>query len=67
MTRKMAGRALLLLAACAATPSHAFLPDMETFRARYLLARAIGLHAGLDVARGPEKTAFYLIVGSAWR
>jgi hypothetical protein len=35
--------------------------------ARYLLARALGLHAGIDVARGPEKTAVYLIVGSAWR
>ena len=34
---------------------------------RYLLARAMGLHAGLDVARGPEETAIYLIVGSAWR
>lgn len=34
---------------------------------RYLLARAMGLHAGIDVARGPEESAFYLIVGSAWR
>jgi outer membrane translocation and assembly module TamA len=34
---------------------------------RYLLARAMGLHAGIDVARGPEENAFYLIVGSAWR
>jgi hypothetical protein len=34
---------------------------------RYLLARALGLHAGVDVARGPEETAYYLTVGSAWR
>ncbi len=34
---------------------------------RYYLARAMGLHAGIDVARGPEDSAFYLIVGSAWR
>jgi hypothetical protein len=34
---------------------------------RYLLARALGLHAGVDVARGPEESAIYLIVGSAWR
>ena len=34
---------------------------------RYLLARALGLHAGLDVARGPEENAFYLVVGSSWR
>ena len=34
---------------------------------RYLLARQLGLHAGIDVARGPEKTAIYLVIGSAWR
>jgi hypothetical protein len=34
---------------------------------RYLLARALGLHAGVDVARGPEKGAVYLTVGSNWR
>ena len=33
---------------------------------RYELARKFGLHAGLDVARGPEETAVYLQVGSAW-
>jgi len=33
---------------------------------RYLLARKLGLQVGLDVARGPEKTAFYIQVGSAW-
>lgn len=34
---------------------------------RYLIARKLGLLAGLDVARGPEDTAFYIQVGSAWR
>lgn len=34
---------------------------------RYLLARLLGLQAGIDVARGPEENAFYIIVGSAWR
>jgi hypothetical protein len=33
---------------------------------RYELARKFGLHVGLDVARGPEDTAVYLQVGSAW-
>jgi hypothetical protein len=33
---------------------------------RYELARKFGLHAGIDIARGPEETAFYLQVGSAW-
>jgi hypothetical protein len=34
---------------------------------RYLVARKLNLYAGLDVARGPEDTAVYLQVGSAWR
>jgi hypothetical protein len=34
---------------------------------RYLIARRLGIYMGLDVARGPEETAFYLQVGSAWR
>lgn len=34
---------------------------------RYLIARKLGLYAGLDVARGPEDTVVYLQVGSAWR
>ena len=44
-------------------------PTRTTFGVgfRYFLARALGLHAGLDVARGPEDTAIYLIAGSAWR
>lgn len=33
---------------------------------RYLIARALGLQAGLDVARGPEEWAVYLQVGSGW-
>lgn len=33
---------------------------------RYLIARKLGLYAGLDVARGPEETAVYIQVGSAW-
>jgi hypothetical protein len=37
------------------------------FGIRYKLASAMGLHAGIDVARGPEESAFYLVVGSAWR
>jgi hypothetical protein len=34
---------------------------------RYLVARRLGLYAGIDIARGPEDTAFYIQVGSAWR
>ena len=34
---------------------------------RYLVARRLGLLAGIDVARGPENTAFYIQAGSAWR
>ena len=34
---------------------------------RYLIARRLGIYMGADVARGPEETAFYLQVGSAWR
>ncbi len=33
---------------------------------RYLLARLFGLRMGVDVARGPEKWAFYVVVGSYW-
>jgi len=33
---------------------------------RYRLARLLGLQAGIDVARGPEDTSFYITVGSAW-
>jgi len=34
---------------------------------RYLVARQLGIYMGADVARGPEETAFYIQVGSAWR
>jgi len=34
---------------------------------RYLIARRLGIYMGADVARGPEETAFYIQVGSAWR
>ena len=33
---------------------------------RYEVARKYGLHMGLDVAWGPDETAFYLQFGSAW-
>jgi len=33
---------------------------------RYELARKYGIHAGIDVAWGPDNTAFYIQVGSAW-
>ena len=34
---------------------------------RYLVARSFGIHAGLDVAQGPEDTVVYLQVGHAWQ
>jgi len=34
---------------------------------RYLIARKLGLYAGLDAAWGPQKSAFYIQVGSAWQ
>jgi hypothetical protein len=33
---------------------------------RYLMARRLGMRVGIDVAKGPEETYWYLIVGSAW-
>jgi outer membrane translocation and assembly module TamA len=33
---------------------------------RYLIAAKLGLQMGVDIARGPEDTAFYVQVGSAW-
>jgi hypothetical protein len=33
---------------------------------RYLIARLFGLKMGIDVARGPEDWAFYVVFGSAW-
>ena len=34
---------------------------------RYLIASKLGLHAGIDIAKGPEGRAFYIQVGSPWR
>jgi hypothetical protein len=34
---------------------------------RYLVARAFGLRMGLDVARGPEEWAVYVVFGNEWR
>jgi outer membrane protein assembly factor BamA len=33
---------------------------------RYEIARAYGIHLGLDLAFGPDNTAVYIQVGSAW-
>ena len=33
---------------------------------RYELARKYGIHAGLDFAVGPDNTAVYIQIGSAW-
>lgn len=44
--------------------------DTETTKGvgfRYLIARQLGLYAGVDWAWGPDDHAWYLQVGSAWR
>jgi len=33
---------------------------------RYLLARAHGLHMGLDVALGPDDPVLYVVFGTQW-
>jgi hypothetical protein len=33
---------------------------------RYLIARRLGLQMGMDIARGPEDWAFYIVFGSGW-
>jgi len=33
---------------------------------RYFIARRFGAHAGADIAKGPEDTAFYITFGQAW-
>ena len=33
---------------------------------RYRIARKLGIDVGLDVARGPEETVFYIQFGHAW-
>jgi len=34
---------------------------------RYLIARRYGFMMGIDIARGPDDTAFYIQAGSTWR
>ncbi len=34
---------------------------------RYLIAKRLGLYAGIDVAKSKQDKAFYIQVGSAWR
>ncbi len=36
------------------------------FGGRYLVARKLGLQMGVDVAKGPEEWAFYVVFGSSW-
>ena len=49
------------------------IPAMRTSRTakglgvRYFAAEKLGIHVGVDVARGPEETYWYLTMGSAWR
>jgi len=33
---------------------------------RYMLARALGMMVGLDIAQGPDDTAFYIVIGGDW-
>ena len=33
---------------------------------RYLIARRYGFNMGVDIARGPEETVFYIQAGTAW-
>lgn len=42
--------------------------DIWTYGAgiRYRIARKLGIDVGLDVARGPEDTIFYIQFGHAW-
>jgi hemolysin activation/secretion protein len=34
---------------------------------RRLIARRLGMYMGIDVAKGPEDTAYHIQAGSAWR
>lgn len=34
---------------------------------RYFMAEKLGMHVGIDVARGPEDSYWYLTMGGAWR
>lgn len=54
-----------------AADSFSDLSSVSTYTAvgagfRYLIARAVGMRVGIDVARGPEGTYGYIVVGSAW-
>ncbi|NOR76781.1 MAG: BamA/TamA family outer membrane protein [Draconibacterium sp.] len=33
---------------------------------RYIIARLFGLKMGMDIARGPEQWAMYIVVGTSW-
>jgi len=33
---------------------------------RYMMAKKLDIHVGIDIAQGPEQTVLYLQVGSAW-
>jgi len=64
---------LLLFGGVGATDSVDFVPtssdDTVYSRGvgfRYFIARRFGAHAGIDIARGPEDTAFYITFGQAW-
>ena len=34
---------------------------------RYLMAKRLGMRVGLDVAKGPEGTYVYIVMGSPWQ
>ena len=33
---------------------------------RYLIAKSYGMHMGIDVARGPDQTIWYVVFGNGW-
>ena len=41
-------------------------PVSYGFGPRYLIARAFGIHAGVDVAWGPDSFGWYITLGNAW-
>lgn len=64
---------LLLFGGAGATDSVDFVPSSSDDTVysrgvgfRYFIARRFGAHAGIDIARGPEDTAFYITFGQAW-
>jgi hypothetical protein len=32
-----------------------------------VIAQRLGLSAGIDIAKGPDESAFYIQMGNAWR